>query len=177
MNAEMPGFNFNEIADAASQAWDKQLGRIKATFRTERERAIFYTAMYHYMVAPQIWNDVTGDYMGCDGKVHRGADFTNLTTWSLWDTYRAAHPLATLIMPDRMRDYAHTMMNMYYEWGELPVWHLVSCDTYCMVGEPAVPVLADIILFRSMHIVSQKAVADERALWYEQLLHQQQNQL
>jgi predicted alpha-1,2-mannosidase len=146
MNTEMPGFNFNEIADAASQAWDKQLGRIKATFRTERERTIFYTAMYHYMVAPQIWNDVTGDYMGCDAKVHRGADFTNLTTWSLWDTYRAAHPLATLIMPDRMRDYAHTMMNMYYEWGELPVWHLVSCDTYCMVGEPAVPVLADIIL-------------------------------
>lgn len=147
LNAEQgEKFDFNAVADAASEAWNQELGRIKATFRTERERTIFYTAMYHYMVAPQIWNDVTGDYMGCDKQIHRGADFTNLTTWSLWDTYRAAHPLATIIMPDRMRDYAKTMLNMYKEWGELPVWHLVSCDTYCMVGEPAVPVLADIIL-------------------------------
>lgn len=98
------------------------------------------------MVAPQLWNDVTGDYMGADFKVHRGADYNTLTTWSLWDTYRAAHPLATIIMPDRMRDYAKTMLAIYREWGELPVWHLVSNDTYCMVGEPAVPVLADIIL-------------------------------
>ena len=147
LNAEMgPVFNFDAVADAASEAWNKELGRIKATFRTERERTIFYTAMYHFMVAPQIWNDVTGDYMGADKKVHRGADYTTLTTWSLWDTYRAAHPLATLIMPDRMRDYAKTMLAIYKEWGELPVWHLVSNDTYCMVGEPGVPVLADIIL-------------------------------
>jgi predicted alpha-1,2-mannosidase len=84
--------------------------------------------------------------MGADFKVHHGADYNTLTTWSLWDTYRAAHPLATIIMPDRMRDYAKTMLAIYREWGELPVWHLVSNDTYCMVGEPAVPVLADIIL-------------------------------
>lgn len=147
LNSEMGyGFDFNAVADAASEAWNQQLGRIQAKFRTERERTIFYTAMYHYMVAPQIWNDVTGDYMGADKQIHRAADFTTLTTWSLWDTYRAAHPLATLIMPDRMRDYAKTMLSIYKEWGELPVWHLVSCDTYCMVGEPGVPVLADIIL-------------------------------
>ncbi len=146
MNAEMPEFNFNAVADSASQAWHKELSRIKATFRTERERTIFYTAMYHFMIAPQIWCDVNGDYMGADLKVHRSADYETLTTWSLWDTYRAAHPLATLIMPDRMRDYVRTMMAIYKEWGELPVWHLVSNDTYCMVGEPAVPVLADIIL-------------------------------
>jgi predicted alpha-1,2-mannosidase len=147
MNAEQPGgFDFQGVAEAALQAWNTQLSRIKATFRTERERTIFYTAMYHYMVAPQLWNDVTGDYMGADFKIHRGADYNTLTTWSLWDTYRAAHPLATIIMPDRMRDYAKTMLAIYREWGELPVWHLVSNDTYCMVGEPAVPVLADIIL-------------------------------
>jgi predicted alpha-1,2-mannosidase len=147
LNAEQPGgFNFDAVANAASESWNKQLSRVKATFRTERERTIFYTAMYHFMVAPQIWCDVTGDYMGADFKVHRGADYTTLTTWSLWDTYRAAHPLATIIMPDRMRDYAKTMLAIYREWGELPVWHLVSNDTYCMVGEPAVPVLADIIL-------------------------------
>lgn len=147
LNAEQPGgFNFDAVADAASAAWGEQLGRIKATFRTERERTIFYTAMYHFMVAPQLWCDVNGDYMGCDLRVHRCADYNTLTTWSLWDTYRAAHPLATIIMPDRMRDYAKTMLAIYREWGELPVWHLVSNDTYCMVGEPAVPVLADIIL-------------------------------
>lgn len=147
LNTEMGGeFNFDAVADAASEAWNQQLGRVQATFRSERERTIFYTALYHYMVAPQTWCDVTGDYMGCDLRIHRGADYQTLTTWSLWDTYRAAHPLATLIMPDRMRDYAKTMMAMYKEWGELPVWHLVSNDTYCMVGEPGVPVLADIIL-------------------------------
>lgn len=147
MNEELGSdFNFQAVADAAREAWNTQFSRIKATFRTERERTIFYTAMYHYMVAPQIWNDVTGDYMGADFKIHRGADYTTLTTWSLWDTYRAAHPLATLIMPDRMRDYAKTMLAIYREWGELPVWHLVSNDTYCMVGEPAIPVLADLIL-------------------------------
>lgn len=147
MNSELAwGWDFEKTADQAVAAWDEQLGRIKATFRTERERTIFYTAMYHYMVAPQLWNDVTGDYMGADLKIHRCADFENLTTWSLWDTYRAAHPLATIIMPDRMRDYAHTMMNIYNEHGELPMWHLTSCETWCMVGEPAVPVMADMIL-------------------------------
>lgn len=147
MNTEA-GFDwdYEATADRAAAAWNEQLSRIRATFRTERERRIFYTAMYHYMVAPQVWNDVTGDYMGSDLRIHRGADFTNLTTWSLWDTYRAAHPLATIIMPDRMRDYAHTMMNIYREWGELPMWHLTSNETYCMVGEPGVPVLADMIL-------------------------------
>ena len=147
MNMELGrSWEFNTIADEAVAAWSEQLGRIKATFRTERERKIFYTAMYHYMVAPQVWNDCTGDYMGADMRVHQGADYTTLTTWSLLDTYRAAHPLATLILPDRMRDYAKTMMAIYREWGELPVWHLVSNDTYCMVGEPAVQVLADMLL-------------------------------
>ncbi|MCF0195836.1 MAG: glycoside hydrolase family 92 protein [Bacteroidaceae bacterium] len=147
LNAEMGyDWDFEKVAEKAANAWNEQLSRIKATFRTERERTIFYTAMYHYMVAPQLWNDVTGDYMGADLKIHRSANFENLTTWSLWDTYRAAHPLATLIMPDRMRDYAHTMMNIYNEHGELPMWHLTSCETWCMVGEPAVPVLSDMIL-------------------------------
>ncbi len=147
MNEETgSGFDFKGIEAAATQKWEQELGRIKATFRTERERKIFYTAMYHYMIAPQTWCDVTGDYMGADFQIHRGADFKTVTTWSLWDTYRAAHPLATLILRDRMRDYTKTMMAIYNEWGELPVWHLASNETYCMVGEPAVPVLADMIL-------------------------------
>lgn len=147
LNTEVgQNWKFDEWARQATAAWETELGRIKATFRTERESRIFYTAMYHYMTAPQTWCDVTGDYRGADRRVHRGADYEHLTTWSLWDTYRAAHPLATIILRDRLRDYARTMMDLYRQWGELPVWHLASGDTYCMVGEPAVPVLADIIL-------------------------------
>ena len=147
MNKETgTSFSFEAVHKAATDAWNTELNRVKATFRTERERTIFYTAMYHFMVAPQIWCDTTGDYMGADHQVHRGANYNTLTTWSLWDTYRAAHPLATIIMPDRMRDYAHTMLAIYNQQGELPVWHLGSCETYCMVGEPGANVLADMIL-------------------------------
>lgn len=147
MQQEMPGnFDFKAVAQAANDAWNTQLARVKATFRTEREKRIFYTAMYHFMVAPQLWCDVNGDYMGADQQVHRSANYQTLTTWSLWDTYRAAHPLATILMPDRMNDYANTMMAIYRERGELPMWHLASCETYCMVGEPGIPVLADIVL-------------------------------
>ena len=106
------------------------MGRIKATFRTERESRIFYTSMYHYMMAPQTWCDVTGDYLGADLRIHRSAPYVHLTTWSLWDTYRAAHPLATIILRDRLHDYAQTMMDLYRQWGELPVWHLASNDTW-----------------------------------------------
>ena len=102
--------------------------------------------MYHFLYAPVVWCDVNGDYMGSDGRVRHGASFCNYTTWSLWDTYRAAHPLATLIMRDRLSDYAQSMMAIYREQGELPVWHLMSNETYCMVGCPAVPVLADMVL-------------------------------
>lgn len=147
MNTEVgQAWEFDEWARKATDAWETELGRVKATFRTERESRIFYTAMYHYMMAPQTWCDVTGDYRGPDRRIHRCADYEHLTTWSLWDTYRAAHPLATLILRDRLQNYARTMMDLYRQWGELPVWHLASGDTYCMVGEPAVPVLADIIL-------------------------------
>ncbi|MCF0199475.1 MAG: glycoside hydrolase family 92 protein [Bacteroidaceae bacterium] len=144
--AEMPTWDFKAIRQQAEDAWEKELGRIRATFRTERERRIFYTAMYHLMVAPSVWNDVCGDYRGSDGRVHHDAPHQNYTTWSLWDTYRSAHPLATLILHDRMADYAETMMRIWEEQGELPVWHLMSNETYCMVGCPAVPVLADMLL-------------------------------
>jgi len=143
---EMPRWDFEEIRQQADDAWNEELGRIKATFRNDRERRIFYTAMYHLMVAPSIWSDINGDYMGSDGRVKHAADFQNYTTWSLWDTYRSAHPLATLIMTDKLTDYAKSMLAIYREQGELPVWHLMSNETYCMVGCPGVPVLADMCL-------------------------------
>lgn len=143
---ELPGWNFDEIRKAAQVAWEKELGRVKAEFRTEREKRIFYTAMYHFMMAPQTYCDVNGDYRGADNKVYRSADFENLTTWSLWDTYRAVHPLMTLIMPDRLPNLAQAMLAIARERGELPVWHLHGNETYCMVGCPAIPVMADLCL-------------------------------
>ena len=146
LKTEMPDWDFNAVREQALQAWDGELGRVKATFRSDSERRTFYTSMYHFLYAPVVWCDVNGDYMGSDGRVRHGASFCNYTTWSLWDTYRAAHPLATLSMRDRLSDYAQSMMAIYREQGELPVWHLMSNETYCMVGCPAVPVLADMVL-------------------------------
>ncbi len=146
MAMEMPIWDFNAVRANAEEAWNEELGRINATFRNERDKRIFYTGMYHFMVAPSIWNDATGDYMGSDGRVYHAAKFQNYTTWSLWDTYRAAHPLATLILRDRLTDYAQTMLKIWEQQGELPVWHLMSNETYCMVGCPAIPVLADLCL-------------------------------
>ena len=146
MAVEMPEWDFNAVRQLADETWNEELGRIRADFRSDRERRIFYTAMYHLMVTPSVWSDVAGDYMGSDGRIRHAADFQNYTTWSLWDTYRALHPLATLVMPDKLRDFALSMLKIYEEQGELPVWHLMSNETYCMVGCPAVPVLADMCL-------------------------------
>ncbi len=138
--------DFETIQAEAAETWNRELGRIQAKFDNPKDSTIFYTAMYHVMFAPQKWNDVTGDYMGSDGQIHRSADFENYTTWSLWDTYRALHPLATLVMRDKLKNWAKTMIAIAREHGELPMWHLHSGETYCMVGEPGVPVLADMIL-------------------------------
>ena len=146
MQAELYDKDFNAVRAEARERWNKELGRIRAKFDNPKDSTIFYTAMYHSLFAPQLWNDAIGDYMGADGMIHRSPDFQNHTTWSLWDTYRAMHPLATLVMQDKLTDWAKTMMAICREHGELPVWHLHSTDTYCMVGEPGVPVLADMIL-------------------------------
>lgn len=146
MASELPGWNFEEVRQAALAEWEKELGRVEAEFRTEREKRIFYTALYHFMTAPQTYSDVNGDYRGADHRVHRSASFENLTTWSLWDTYRAVHPLMTILMPERLPQLAQSLLAIAREQGELPVWHLHGNETYCMVGCPAIPVLADLCL-------------------------------
>ena len=146
MQTELPGWDFEAVRHDADQRWQQQLARVSATFPTLRETRIFYTALYHLMVAPQLWNDCNGDYLGVNLRPCRNADYDHLTTFSLWDTYRAAHPLFTLLFADRSRDCLRTMLDIFDQSGELPVWHLMSNETYCMVGEPAVPVVADILL-------------------------------
>ena len=145
LQAELPAWNFREVAAEADKKWNGELSKISIETPDEHARRIFYTAMYHSMFAPSVFSDVNGDYRGANGGVHR-ADFQNYTTFSLWDTYRAAHPLMTIIHPEKQRDIAQTMLHIFQQQGKLPVWHLVGNETDCMVGNPGIPVVVDIAL-------------------------------
>ncbi len=145
MQAELPGWDFDAAVSRASDAWERQLSRIAVSGADDRTHRIFYTSLFHTMTAPSVFSDVDGCYRGADGEVRR-ADHTVYTTFSLWDTYRAAHPLLTLIQPEMQGDFARTFMDIYREQGKLPVWHLWGNETDCMVGSPCVPVLGDLVL-------------------------------
>lgn len=145
MQAEIPAWDFDAVVAAADKAWNDELGKIKVETTDATDRAIFYTAMYHSMTAPSVFSDVNGEYRGSDFKIHRG-NFTNYTTLSLWDTYRAAMPLMTLIHPEKAGDMADAFLHIYKEQGKLPVWHLVGNETDCMVGNPGVAAYADFVL-------------------------------
>ena len=143
--SENPEWNFDKVVNAANEAWNQELSKIAVSSDNEDDRTVFYTALYHTMVAPSVFCDVNGEYRGADGEVHQG-DFTNYTTLSLWDTYRAAHPLQTLIHREKQQDIAQTFLHIFEQQGKLPVWHLMGNETDCMVGNPGVPVLADLVL-------------------------------
>ena len=145
LQEELPTWDFDAVAHAADREWENQLSKISISTGDDRARRIFYTAMFHTMVAPSVFSDVDGYYRGADGQVHKG-DFVCHTTFSLWDTYRAAHPLMTLIHPEKQHDIAQTMLSICREQGKLPVWHLMGNETDCMVGNPGIPVVADIAL-------------------------------
>ena len=145
LQQESPNWNFNSMVTDAQMAWNKELGKIDVQTNSATDKRIFYTSLYHTMTAPSVFNDVNGEYRGADGKTYHG-DFTPYTTFSLWDTYRAAHPLMTLIHPEKQRDIAQTMLHIYEQQGKLPVWHLVGNETDCMVGNPGIPILVDIAL-------------------------------
>ena len=144
--AELSGWDFDATAKAADKAWNAELSKVKIETADETARRIFYTALYHTMIAPSLFCDVNGDYYGSDHAIHRNADFTNYTTFSLWDTYRAAMPLMTVLHPEKMADIVQTMLHIADEQGRLPVWHLWGNETDCMVGNPGIPVVADAIV-------------------------------
>ena len=145
MQAEMAGWDFDATVKAADDAWNRELARIQIQTSDQTKKRVFYTAMYHLMTSCSKFNDVDREYRGADGKVHK-ADFTNYTTLSLWDTYRAAHPLMTVAFPEMQRDFAQTFLNIYKQQGRLPVWHLMGSETDCMVGNPGAIVLADLTM-------------------------------
>lgn len=145
MQAELAGWDFDAAVKQADEAWNRELARIEIQTNDRTKKRIFYTAMYHLMTSCSKFNDVDREYRGADGKVHK-ADFTNYTTLSLWDTYRAAHPLMTVAFPEMQRDFAKTFLNIYKQQGRLPVWHLMGSETDCMVGNPGAIVLADLTM-------------------------------
>lgn len=145
MQAELAGWDFDAAVKSADEAWNRELARIEIQTNDRTKKRVFYTAMYHLMTSCSKFNDVDRAYRGADGKVHK-ADFTNYTTLSLWDTYRAAHPLMTVAFPEMQRDFAQTFLNIYKQQGRLPVWHLMGSETDCMVGNPGAIVLADLTM-------------------------------
>ncbi len=146
LEAEVPDNDFDRYLAETQAAWNKQLACIEITCDNPDERAKFYTALYHAMLAPTIYSDVDGAYYGPDRKVHKAEGWVNYSTFSLWDTFRAAHPLYTLIDEARVSDMINSFLAFYDQNGRLPVWNFQGCETDMMIGFHAVPVIADACL-------------------------------
>lgn len=157
MATEVPGWDFEYIARAAETSWEKELKKIIIQ-GTDLQKKIFYTALYHTMVQPNTMSDVNGEYMASDyvtrsvakGEVH-------YSTFSLWDTFRAAHPLYTLMHTHRIPDFVKSMMRQYDYYGYLPVWQLWGQDNYCMIGNHSIPVIVDAVLKGVAGVDEEKA--------------------
>ncbi|MGH2565305.1 MAG: GH92 family glycosyl hydrolase, partial [Ginsengibacter sp.] len=174
MNTEMPGWDFNAVKNEAAAAWNKELGKVIVKTNNAKQKEIFYTALYHTFIAPSVFNDVNGDYYGTDKEVHNNASFTNLTTFSLWDTYRCENELLTILQPERVSDIINSMLAIYQQQGKLPVWHLMANETNTMPGNSATQVIADAYLkgIKGFDIplayeaVKNTAMLDERGMKY-----------
>ena len=146
LEAEAPKDDFDFYMKQAQENWTKELVKIEVTSDDADKKTIFYTAMYHAMLAPTIYSDVDGSYFGPDGQVHQAEGWTNYSTFSLWDTYRASHPLFTYLQPERVSDMIQCFLHFYEQNGALPLWNLYGWETDMMIGYHAVPVIVDAYL-------------------------------
>jgi len=154
--AESATKTFDNVREEIQTEWEKELGKIEIT-ATDNQKSIFYSALYHSMIVPNIFSDVDGRYRGMDGEVH-AADGDHYTVFSLWDTYRAAHPLYTLIDHQRTADFLRTFDRMFSQTGRLPIWELAGNETECMIGYHGASVIAD------AQMKGLSPLSDERAL-------------
>lgn len=174
LEAEARNLNFDDAKEAAKEKWNKELAKIKIETQNLADKRTFYTALYHTMIAPSLFNDVTGEYRGADREIKSDPGYETYTTFSLWDTYRAAHPLFTLVQQERVDDFINSMLAIYQQQGKLPIWHLHGNETNTMVGYSAVPVIADAYLkgFRgfdaelAFEAMKASALLDERGQDY-----------
>ena len=147
LKAEAEGKSFEQLSAQAQQAWDKELSMFSVE-GTEDQKAMFYTSLYHSMINPSVYMDVDGSYRGLDHNIHKAEDFINYTVFSLWDTYRAEHPLMNIIQPKRSADMVASMIAHQQQsvHGMLPIWSHMGNENWCMSGYHAVPVLSDAIV-------------------------------
>lgn len=143
LETEISGWNFEAVRKQAVEMWEKQLSKIEVRSGDESKLRTFYTALYHSMLAPTTFTDVNGEYRGPDKNVHTAVGDESYTIFSLWDTYRAEHPLLTFLEPDRVNDIVHTMLAYYDQHGFLPIWDLHANETGTMIGYHSVPVITD----------------------------------
>lgn len=146
LKAEAPDDDFDARRESSRKKWNELLGRVEVSGGTENQRTNFYTAMYHSMLAPTIFDDVDGSYRGPDDRVHKTDGWTNYSTFSLWDTFRAAHPLYTIVMPEKVDDMVNSFLAFYDQNGRLPVWNFQGVETDMMIGYHSVPVIVDAYL-------------------------------
>lgn len=158
LKAEAPDNDFDHYRELAQATWNSQLGKIEIESDNQNDVVNFYTALYHSMLAPTIYNDTDGAYFGPDRKVHQADGWTNYSTFSLWDTFRAAHPLYTLIAPDRVNDMIKSFIAFADQNGRLPVWNFYASETDMMIGYHAVPVIADAYLKGIGNFDAEKAL-------------------
>jgi predicted alpha-1,2-mannosidase len=142
---EIPGWDFDGVVAAARKSWQDVLGRIDIETSDAATRETFYTSLYHASVAPTLFNDADGGYRGLDHQPHAAEGFQNYSTMSLWDTFRAEHPLLTIIQPQRVNDLINSMLAHYRQFGRhaLPIWPLAGNETWCMIGNHAIPVIVE----------------------------------
>jgi predicted alpha-1,2-mannosidase len=146
LKAEISDWSFDGVRARARAAWNDELRKVSVEGGTEARKRTFYTALYHSLLVPYVFTDVNDEYRGMDQKIHRAAGFTYYTLFSLWDTFRAAHPLYSIIEPERNNDFIQSLLAKYDEAGRLPIWELHSNETWCMIGYHSIPVIADAIL-------------------------------
>ena len=142
MLTDIPGWDFDGLRKNAFDKWNEELGRIEVEGGTEEQKTTFYTALYHSYLAPYLYSDVDGRYRGHDLEVHK-SDHDMYTVFSLWDTFRALHPLFTITQQERTNDLIKVMLDIYEKGGLLPVWELAANETWCMIGYHSIPVITD----------------------------------
>ncbi|MBT9392674.1 GH92 family glycosyl hydrolase [Hymenobacter sp. NST-14] len=175
LRAELPGWDFDAVKRAGQAQWQQELSRIVVESPRKVDKENFYTALYHAFLSPTVYQDVDGQYRGLDQNIHRAEGFTNYTTFSLWDTYRALHPLLNLVQPTRNADMVRSMLAHFTQSAEhmLPVWSHYANENWCMIGYHAVPVIADAIVSGNAPFDANQAldacVTTARQQWYDGL--------
>ena len=172
IHSEIPEWNFTDIVNQADEKWNKELSRIEIQTKNEADKRIFYTALFHSVIHPSLFNDNNGDYQGTDNKIYTKPAFKNYSIFSTWDTYRAEHSLFTLIAPDRIKDFINSMLAIYDKQGHLPIWHLNGYETGTMPGISSLQIIAEAYLKgfrgfdpeRAYQAIRKTAMSDLRGL-------------